>query len=259
MTPMPILGMLCSACHEPSDQSLEEVLCEAPECFKGFLGTSEGHMSYIFHPEDSTVKIFTDRGPKPLYPAKPGSFPPALGMREWLNIRLALCKIEQVLSVTNVPGYALEEQVCGRSDLKALRIASMDYSPDNKVTILACDLYDKANATKSVNSPVASRARKHVNFFIPVFSFKWVDYPIFITLMNKLDILFQNGEQLKRWARLSLRQSQDQKARRRIYPWSENLPSVDGHSKRALPFEGELDTDNGGWLHKLPGSVRKAS
>ena len=47
MSPRPILGVLCVSSHEPNDKSLKEVLCETPECFKGVLGTSEGHMSYI--------------------------------------------------------------------------------------------------------------------------------------------------------------------------------------------------------------------
>jgi hypothetical protein len=78
-------------------------------------------MSYIFQPEDSTVKIFTNYGPKPLYHAKPGSFSPALRMREWLKIRLALCQIEQALSGTTLPGYAMEELVCRRVLVSILR------------------------------------------------------------------------------------------------------------------------------------------
>ena len=96
---------------------------------------SDGHMANIFQPEYSTVKIFTDRGPSPLYQAKSGSFSPALRMREWLKIRLALCQIEHALSCTSLPGYTLEEVVCGRGDLKAIRIYSMVYCPDSKVTI----------------------------------------------------------------------------------------------------------------------------
>lgn len=67
----------------------------------------------IFQPEESTVKIFTDSVSKRFYRAEPESFSPALGMREWLKIRLALCQIEQALSASSLPGYALEEQVCG--------------------------------------------------------------------------------------------------------------------------------------------------
>jgi hypothetical protein len=187
MSPRPILGVLCSSCHEPNDKSLEDVLREAPECFKVVLGTSEGHVSYIFQPEESTVKIFTDSGPKPLYRAEPESFSPALRMREWLKIRLALCQIEQALSASSLPRYALEELVCGRSDLMALRIALMAYTPDSRVTILACEQFDSANAMKTVSSYIFSKACKDVNFFIPVFSFKWCDYHIFRTLMNKLE------------------------------------------------------------------------
>jgi hypothetical protein len=80
---------------------------------------------------------------------------------------------------------------------------------------------------------------------MPVFNFKWIDYPIFITLMNKLDNLFQNSEQLWRWPRLSLRHSQDPHARLMIYPWSENLRSFDGACKRACLGIGELETDSG--------------
>ena len=162
-------------------------------------------MAYIFQPEDSTVKIFTDSVPNPLYHAKPRSFFPVLRMREWLKIRLALCQIEQALSGTTLPGYAMEELVCGRSDLKALRFASMAYSPDSKVTILACEQFDSTNKMKSVSSYVFSKACKDVNVFMPVFSFKWIDFLIFITLMNKLDSFFQNSEQLRRWTRLSLK------------------------------------------------------
>lgn len=238
MTPRPILGVLCVTCREPNDKSIEDLWGEAPECFKEFLDTSDGHMTYMFKPEDSTVKIFADSGPRPLYHAKAGSFSPALRMREWLKIRLALCQIEQALSGTAVPGYAMEERVEGRYDLQAIRISSMAYSPDSKVTILACEQFDSTNATKSVNSYVLSKACKDVHFFMPVFSFKWRDYPIFITLMNKLDNLFKNREQLRRWPLLSLRHTGESlQARRRIYPWGENLPSLDA---------GELDTD-GGW------------
>ena len=137
----------------------------------------------------------------------------------------------------------MEELVCGHSDLKALRIASMAYSPDSKVTILACEQFDRANAAKSVSSYVFSKACKDVNFFTPVFSFKWIDYPIFITLMNKLNSLFQNHEQLRRWPRLSLRHTQDLHAQRMIYPWSENLRSFDGACKRACLGVGELEMD----------------
>ena len=133
---------------------------------------SDGHMAHIFQPEDSTVKIFTENGPSPLYQAKPCSFSPALRMREWLQIRLVLCQIEQALSGTSLPGYALEEEVCGRDDLKAIRISSMAYSPDSKVTILACEQYASSNATKSVSSYVFSKACKDVNYFMPIFSFK---------------------------------------------------------------------------------------
>lgn len=183
MTPRPILGVLCVSCREPNDKSIEDLWGEAPECFKEFLDTSDGHMTYMFKPEDSTVKIFTDRGPRPLYHAKAGSFSPALRMREWLKIRLALCQIKQALSGTAVPGYAMEERVEGRYDLQAIRISSMAYSPDSKVTTPACEQFDSTNATKSVNSYVLSKACKDVNFFMPVFSFKWRDYPIFITLI----------------------------------------------------------------------------
>ena len=200
-------------------------------------------MSYIFQPEESTVKIFTDSGPKPLYRAEPESFSPALRMRAWLTISLALCQIEQALSASSLPGYALEELVRERSDLMALRIASMAYTPDSKVTILACEQFDSANATKSVSSYVFSKACKDVNFFMPVFSFKWRDCHIFRTLMNKLDSLFQNREQLWRWPWLSLRQTQDSQARRRIFPWSENVRSFDGVGKHLC--DGELETDNG--------------
>ena len=85
-------------------------------------------------------------------------------MREWLKIRLALCQIEQALSGTTLPGYALEELVCGRSDLKAIRISSMAYSPDSKVTILAYEQFHSTNATKSVSSYVFFKACKDVNF-----------------------------------------------------------------------------------------------
>ena len=51
-------------------------------------------------------------------------------MREWLKIRLALCQIERALSALRLPGYTLEEQVCGRNDLMALRVASMAYTPE---------------------------------------------------------------------------------------------------------------------------------
>lgn len=90
---------------------------------------SDAHMGYIFQPEDSTVKIFTDSGHSPLYQTKPGSFSPELSMREWLKIRLGLCQIEHSLSGTTLPGYALEDQVCGQDDLKAIRISSVAYSP----------------------------------------------------------------------------------------------------------------------------------
>ena len=121
MSTRAIIGVLCSSCQESNDKSLEDVLREAPECFKGFLCTSDGHMSYIFSPEESTVKIFTDSVSQPFYRAEPESFSPALRMREWLKIRLALCQMERALSVSRLPGYALEEQVCGRSDLMALQ------------------------------------------------------------------------------------------------------------------------------------------
>jgi hypothetical protein len=85
-------------------------------------------------------------------------------MREWLKKRLALCQIEQALSGTTLPGYAVEELVCGHSDLKALRIASMAYRPDCIVTILACEQFESANATKSVSSYVFSKEFKDVNF-----------------------------------------------------------------------------------------------
>jgi hypothetical protein len=89
---------------------------------------SDGLMGYIFQPEDSTVK-FSDGGHSSLYQTKPGSFSPALRMREWLKIRLGLCQIEHSLSGTTLPRYALEEEVCGRYDLIAIRISSVAYSP----------------------------------------------------------------------------------------------------------------------------------
>ena len=184
MFPRPILRVLCISFHEPNDKSIDDLLYQAPECFKGVLDTSDEHMAYIFQPEDSTVKIFTDSGPNTLYHAKPRSFSPALRMREWLKIRLARCQIEQALSGATLPGYALEE--LGHSDLEAIRISSMAYSPDSKVTILACEQYESTNATKSVSSYVFSKACKDVNFFMAVFSFKWRDYPVFITLTSAL-------------------------------------------------------------------------
>ena len=98
MSPRPIVGVLCALCQEHNDKSIEDILCEAPECFKGVLDMSDGYMAYIFQPEDSTVKIFTDSCHSPLYQTKPGSFSHALRMREWLKIRLALCQIEHALS-----------------------------------------------------------------------------------------------------------------------------------------------------------------
>ena len=70
MTCRPILGVLSVSCHEPNDKSIEDILYDATECFKGVLDTSDGHMAYIFQPEDSTVKVFTDGSPKPLYHAR---------------------------------------------------------------------------------------------------------------------------------------------------------------------------------------------
>jgi hypothetical protein len=70
MSRRPILGVLCVSCPEPNDKSIEDILYVAPECFKGVLDTSDGHMAYIFQPEDSTVKVCTDGGPKPLYHAR---------------------------------------------------------------------------------------------------------------------------------------------------------------------------------------------
>ena len=138
--------------------------------------------------------------------------------------------------------YALEEQVCGRNDLMALRVASMAYTPDYRVTILACEQFDIANATKTVSSYVSSKAGKDVHFFQIMFSFKWRDYHNFRTLMNKRDSLIENREQLRRWPRLSLRHTQDPQGRRRIYPWSENGQSFAGARKRLC--DGELETDN---------------
>ena len=249
-----ILGVLCSSCHEPNAKSLEDILVEAPECFNGFLCTSEGHISYIFNPEESTVKIFTDSVSQPFYRAEPEPFSLALRMREWLKIRLALCQMERALSASRLPGYALEEQVCGRQDLMALRVTSMGYTPDSRVTILACEQFDRSNATKTVSPYVSSKACKDVNFFQIMFSFKWRDYHIFRTLMNKLDSLFENREQLRRWPRLSLRHTpeqhrlslrhtpEEQQVRRRIFPWQESGQSFDGARKRLC--DGELETDN---------------
>ena len=52
-------------------------------------------------------------------------------------------------------------------------IYSMAYSTE--VTILACEQFDSTKATKSVCSYVCSKACKDVTFFMPVFSFKWID------------------------------------------------------------------------------------
>jgi hypothetical protein len=73
---------------------------------------------------------------------------------------------------TTLHRYVLEEEVCGRDDLKAIRISSVAYSPDSKVTILACAIFNSSNATKSVSSYLFSKACKDVNYFGPVFSFK---------------------------------------------------------------------------------------
>jgi hypothetical protein len=125
-----ILGVLCSSCHEPNAKSLEDILLEAPECFNGFMCTSEGHISYIFNPEESTVKIFTDSVSQPFYRAEPETYSPALRMRECFKIMLSLCQMQRALSASRLPGYALEEQVCGRQDLMALRVTARGYTPD---------------------------------------------------------------------------------------------------------------------------------
>ena len=88
---------------------------------------NDGHTGYIFQPEDSTVKIFTDSGHSPLYQTKPWSFSPALRKREWLKILLGLCQIKHAQSGTTLSGYALEEEVYGRDDLKVIRISSVAY------------------------------------------------------------------------------------------------------------------------------------
>jgi hypothetical protein len=56
---------------------------------------SDGHMGYIFQPDDSTVKIFTNSGHSTLFQIKAGSFSPALRMREWLKIHTSCAMPDQ--------------------------------------------------------------------------------------------------------------------------------------------------------------------
>ena len=180
MSPRQIVGVLCSSCQEHNDKTIEDIIWDAPDCFNGVRDMSDCHMGYIFLPDDSTVMIFTKSGHSSLFQINAGSFSPALRMREWLKIRLALCQIKQALSGTTLPGYALEEEVCGRDYLKAIRISSVAYSPDSKVAILGCAEFNGSNATKSVSSYVFSKACTEVNYIVPVFSFRWRDHHTFL-------------------------------------------------------------------------------
>ena len=58
MSPRPILGVLCPSCLGHDDKTIDAILCDAPDCFNGVIDMSEGHMGYIFQPNDSSVKIF---------------------------------------------------------------------------------------------------------------------------------------------------------------------------------------------------------
>lgn len=149
-------------------------------------------------------------------------------MREWLKIRLALCQIEQAFRGTSLPGYALEEEVCGRNDLKAIRTSSVAYSPDSKVAILGCAEFNSLNATKSLNSYVFSKACTDVNYFVPVFSFRWGDYLKVLEMMKHVETLFQHREHLRQWALLSSRHNMGLKARRLIYNGKENIRNLEG-------------------------------
>lgn len=60
MAPRPIVGVLCPSCHEHNDKTIEAILCDASDCFNGVHDMSDGHMGYIFQPNVSTVKIFTN-------------------------------------------------------------------------------------------------------------------------------------------------------------------------------------------------------
>lgn len=249
MSPRQIVGVLCCSCQEHNDKTIEDILWEVPDCFTRVLDMSDGCMGYIFQLDDSTVKIFTNSSHSTLFPTKAGSFSPALRMREWLKIWLALCQIEHALSWTTLPGYALEEEVCGRDDLKAISFSSLAYSPDSKVTILVCAQIDSSDATKSVSSNVFSTACTEVNYFVPVFSFRWGDYH---TFLDMLENLVQHREQLRHWALLSLRQTQGLKARRLIYPGKENIRKLAGAGylaekrhclNRTDRENGDLETD----------------
>lgn len=90
--------------------------------------------------------------------------------------------------------------------------------------------------------------------FVPVFSFKWSDYHIFLAMMKQLDNIFQHREQLRRWALLSLRHTRGLHARRLIYPGKENLQNVEcaGYLARKRPCleDGELEMPSQS-LHNL--------
>ena len=107
MSPRPILWVLWPSCHEHNDKTNEAILCDAPDCFNGVMDRSDGHMGYIFQPDDSTVKTFTNGCLNTPFQTKTGSFSPALRMREWLMKRRALCQIKQVPSGTSRPGVRI--------------------------------------------------------------------------------------------------------------------------------------------------------
>lgn len=82
MSLRPILGELCPSCLGHNDKTIDAVLCDSPACFNGGIDMSEGHMGYIFQPDDSTVKIFTHSCLNILFQPKNGRFSHVLTTKE---------------------------------------------------------------------------------------------------------------------------------------------------------------------------------
>ena len=74
MSPRPIICVRCALSQEHNDENIEDILCDAPECFNGVLDMSDGLMGYIFQQEDSTVKFSQMAATDPFIKQNPGVF-----------------------------------------------------------------------------------------------------------------------------------------------------------------------------------------
>lgn len=116
MTLRPFLGVLCPSCLNHNNKPIEDILHEAPD-------SPSSHMD-IFSNQRIRLNIVKS------FSAQNLEFLPPFCMRECLRIHLALFQMDHALSGFSLPGYAVEDEVSGLEDLKALRVTSLAYSQE---------------------------------------------------------------------------------------------------------------------------------